>query len=305
MNNRPTIREEHLPMRDGIRLRCRSWLSGHLRCAVILIHGAGEHIDKYRHLGPPLIRENIGLISFDLRGFGKSEGRRGHVSRFDKYLEDVDHVVRFFKQTLRGVRFFLVGHSLGGLIAARYAQTRPDGIDGIVLSAPALGLRIPIPHPVHRMIRLLGRMVPEFEVNPYQLITRARQFPLLRRIVDCQTGDPEEDPLTPSRYSFGWVKELIIHSKEAMHLAERVTVPTLCLCGEKDAVIHPDTVRTFLNRTAAVNKEWLLFPEADHCLLHPESPAAVINALIGWLKRNSLPGETRNAAIKSLSDRVP
>jgi len=290
VNNRCTIREELLPMRDGIRLRCCSWLPGRLRCAVVLIHGAGEHIDRYRHLGPLFVRESIGLISFDLRGFGKSEGRRGHVTRFDEYLEDVDQVVRFFKQTLDGVRFFLVGHSLGGLIVTRYAQTRPDGVDGIVLSAPALGLRVPIPHPAHRIIRLLGQMVPGFGINPYRLIARARQIPLLKRVVTYKVNNKLEDPLVPSRYSFGWVKELFAHTEEAMRHAERVTVPTLCLCGEKDPVIHPDTVRTFYDRMAAANKEWVLFPEAEHRLLHPESPAAAIDALIGWLKRNSAPG---------------
>ncbi|OYD09118.1 alpha/beta fold hydrolase [Paludifilum halophilum] len=277
------IYEDMIRTRDGIRLRYRTWIPDNPISVVVLVHGAGEHLEIYEHLGNRCSRDGIAFVAFDLRGFGRSEGKCGHVTCFHEYLKDVDQLVRLFKQKLGNLRFYLIGHSLGGLIVTRYVQSRLGDVDGVVLSAPALGLRFRIPHTANRVIRFFSRRVPMFSVNPYRWLKRVYRIPRIKSMVSDYLERKLNDPAPPA-YSVRWVQELLANIHEAMKHAERVAVPTLCICGRKDPLIHPDTIRSFFDRLTAKEKKWILLPGEGHCLLHSERPTQVIDTLVEWIK---------------------
>lgn len=190
--------EDRLCTWDGVHLRYRTWLPHESRGVAVLVHGAGEHLGLYEHLGERFIRDGFGLVLYDLRGFGCSEGRCGHITHFHEYLNDLDQLVHVFRKKLGNRRIYLIGHSLGGLIVARYVQHRPDHVDGIVLSAPALGLRIHVPISVKRLISIISRVAPSFSVNPYGLIKKAQRIPRLKSFVTYNVQTKLVDPLIPS-----------------------------------------------------------------------------------------------------------
>lgn len=279
------IFEDQLCTWDGIHLRYRTWLPKDLRSVAVLVHGAGEHLGLYEHLGKRFAQNGFGFIAYDLRGFGCSEGKCGHVTHFYEYLNDLDQLMHFFRQKIGNSRFYLIGHSLGGLIVARYVQHRPEYVNGIVLSAPAFGLRIHIPFSVKRLISIISRVAPSFSVNPYRLMEKTQRIPRLKSIVTYNFQKKLEDPLTTIKYSFRWIQELFVQTREVMQYVANVTVPTLCICGKNDALIHTDTVRLFFDELAVQNKEWLLLPDFGHCLLHSVQSTSAIDALIDWLNR--------------------
>lgn len=109
--------------------------------AMLLVHGLGEHSGRYEEVGELLTQAGLVVRAFDLPGFGRSSGRRAYVDDFDEYLEAVEQELTALSAS--GLPTVVLGHSLGGLIAYRYALSTRTQADLLVLSAPALGANTP------------------------------------------------------------------------------------------------------------------------------------------------------------------
>ena len=114
------------------------WPLEDARRAVVIAHGYGEHIGRYEHVAQDLAAHGAAVYGLDHHGHGESEGERALVEDFDVYLDDLEQVVRRARAEHPDVPLVLLGHSLGGLIATRYAQAR-GGLDALVISAPVIG----------------------------------------------------------------------------------------------------------------------------------------------------------------------
>ena len=144
---------------DGCGLLLRSWepVGGDPRAVILIVHGLGEHSGRYEHVGGHLARQGFLAKALDLRGFGASEGPRAYAAGFDVYLDDLaPHVA---EATGRAIPVIMLGHSMGGLVALRYAQER-SGLDLLVLSSPVMEAAIPR---IKRIAaRVLRRIAPRF-----------------------------------------------------------------------------------------------------------------------------------------------
>src|SRR4030067_3356290 len=123
--------EKQIHTHDGLRLYCQSWIpDAQKRGTVLLLHGLGEHSSRYTHLGGVLAERGFTLESFDLRGHGKSEGKRGDTPSFEAYLKDIDKFLLSIPDLLSKPHF-LYGHSLGAILAISYVLSRnytPNGV---------------------------------------------------------------------------------------------------------------------------------------------------------------------------------
>ncbi|MBD0381036.1 alpha/beta fold hydrolase [Paenibacillus sedimenti] len=105
-----------------ILLYFRAWIPEHPRGVLIFIHGAAEHSGLYGHIGTESMNRQIACMAPDLRGFGQSAGQKGHIHRFQDYLDDLDQLVIQIQKQYPQLSIFLFGHSLGALIVIRYVQ---------------------------------------------------------------------------------------------------------------------------------------------------------------------------------------
>lgn len=130
--------------RDDLRghagaLHTRTWPLDDPHHVVVIAHGYGEHIGRYEHVAAALGEAGAAVYGLDHAGHGRSEGERVLLPDFDAVVEDLHLLVGTARDAHPGLPVVLLGHSMGGLIATRYAERHPDGLAGLALSAPLIG----------------------------------------------------------------------------------------------------------------------------------------------------------------------
>jgi alpha-beta hydrolase superfamily lysophospholipase len=135
----PHAREWTLDGHGG-RLVARTWSGGAAPSHVVLLaHGYGEHVGRYEHVAAALVANGAVVYAVDHVGHGKSEGERVLIADFERVVDDLHEVDRRARAEHPGLPVVLLGHSMGGLIAARYAQRYGDSLAALVLSGPLVG----------------------------------------------------------------------------------------------------------------------------------------------------------------------
>jgi acylglycerol lipase len=148
--------------RDGLSLAVRHWPAvGAARASVQIVHGLGEHGGRYERTAGILAGHGFECWAADLRGFGASEGDRAYVDRIEVWLDDLADQLALLKGLSRPV--ILLGHSMGGLVCCRYAESDRPQPDLLVLSAPALGDSLP--GWKRDLAPILGRFAPRLKIK--------------------------------------------------------------------------------------------------------------------------------------------
>lgn len=131
--------EKELASSAGLRIHSRAWIpEGPPAAVVAVVHGMAEHSGRYRELAQTLAGAGYEVRALDLRGHGRSEGRRLRISSFDEYLDDLSSLLGESRRP--GLPLFLLGHSMGGLVALSLAVRESEGIDFLVLSGALTAL---------------------------------------------------------------------------------------------------------------------------------------------------------------------
>lgn len=152
-----------LTMADGTALFVSDYLvpTADCRGGVAVMHGIGEHSGRYRHVARFLTEAGRSVRTYDHRGHGQSQGRRGDVRRQDDILQDAKVVIDYFATCCGGAPF-LLGHSMGGLFAAHFALARLSPLRGLVLSSPALA--VPMTTVQKALLKVMAPVAPHVGV---------------------------------------------------------------------------------------------------------------------------------------------
>ncbi len=247
----------------------RRWAADEPRAALLLVHGIAEHSGRYEHVGDAFAAAGIDTLSFDLRGHGESGGRRGHVDSFDDFLDDVGELL-VERQEL-GVPVVLMGHSLGGLIAATavaQGRTKPDLL---ILSAPALNAQVPGWQKV--VAATMSRVVPTLSIK--------NDFDGSRLSRDPAVGDAyRDDPLRTRVASARLGSAVFTTMASTSASVDAITVPTYVVHGSDDPLVPVTATEPF---EALPNATRVVYDGLRHeCLNEPER-AEVIAGIIAWL----------------------
>lgn len=109
------------------------------RRLVIIVHGYAEYGARYAHVAAVLVERGAAVYAEDHLGHGRSDGERALITDFDDVVDDLERLLGIARSEYPGLPVVLVGHSMGGLLAARLAQRRPDQVAGIVFLGAVIG----------------------------------------------------------------------------------------------------------------------------------------------------------------------
>ena len=262
---------------DGLRLHLQAWLPDAEPTTVLaVVHGYGEHGGRYGYLGDDMAARGHAVYVFDLRGHGHSAGRRGHILRFADYLADTRVYLDAVVEAHPGAPLYLLGHSLGGLIAAAYAETQPAGLGGLILSSPFLRLGTPPPASKVYGAKVLSLVAPAFNIgNTLQAADLSHE----QDVVEAYVTDPLVHHVATSR----WAAEVLAAQGAVRAGAPRISLPLLLLFSDADAVTDPQASRDLFAAAGSVDKTERCYAGYCHELFNETGRAAVFADLAAWL----------------------
>ena len=159
-------REFNFPTRDGVRLFGQSWApETPPRAGIVLLHGFGDYSGRYEYAARFFNRAGVSVCSFDQRGHGRSPGRRAYIGRFETWMDDLSCFLAEEADELGAIPWFFFGHSMGGMLLARYLETNPTTALGAIFSSPFVGLNGDVPAFLTALAPFLSRWLPWLPVG--------------------------------------------------------------------------------------------------------------------------------------------
>jgi alpha-beta hydrolase superfamily lysophospholipase len=260
----------------GVPIAHREWIpDGDARGSVVIVHGINEHGGRYAHVAQRLVRDAWLVAAIDHRGHGLSGGRRAAVERFDDWVADLDTYVR--RVLLDAPQpLFMLGHSLGGLIAIVYALHHQDNLSGLVLSSPSVIPRSGVSSATLRTGRLLSRV--------------AANLPVVALRLDAVSRDPDvvkayrDDPLV----HLGKVRartgaEILDAITEVQRDIGRLKLPLLSVQGTVDLLVDPGSARWVDEHAGSADHTLRIYDGLYHEVFNEPERDAVLDDVARWL----------------------
>ena len=273
--------DKQIETRDGWVLRGREWPHEPARGTIVLVHGLGEHVGRYAHVAAFLNARGWRVVGYDHRGHGRSDGARGRLADVDDLLVDLARVLDTVRAEHPGGPLVLLGHSLGGLVAARFVAgalapaaswSRP--VDALVLSSPVLATEM---SPLQKaMLAVLGPLTPNHAVANGLKPEWISRDPAV-------VAAYKADPLVHDRIAPRLARFVVDGGPFVQHVAPRWTVPTLLLYAGADRCVPPAGSAAF---AAAAPKELVtarVYPALFHEIMNEPEQAEVLSVLGEWL----------------------
>jgi len=242
----------NIPYRKGQSFFACRWLpSGEPKGVIVLIHGLSDHAGRYHHVGSFFAASGYVMILFDLRGHGRSFGKRGHFPSYDRIMDDISLFLAEARRRHPTLPLVLYGHSMGGNLVLNYLIRNKPPVAGAVVTSP--WLRLNLKPPLYKAI--LATLV-------------NKGFPSMTRpdgIIPSFLSHDEEvgrkymaDPLVHHRISVRTYLEISHAGEDAIKHADKVTYPLLLMHGTDDPLTSFAASREFSEKVIAEHtfKAW-------------------------------------------------
>lgn len=263
---------------DGLSLFGQSWQpEDRPRAVVCLVHGIGEHSGRYVHVADSLIQSGYALISFDLRGHGKSEGPRGHIPSYEAIMQDISSLLEVSNKKFPQSPFFLYGHSLGGNLVLNYVLRRQSHLKGVIATAPWLRLAFEPPAFKIALGKITNYIWPSFSQKS-GLDTKA-----LSRDLEV-VHSYENDPLVHNRISARMFISAYQAGQWALEHASEFSLPLLLMHGGDDNLISVKASHEFANMQTK-NCTLKIWDGLYHEIHNEPEKEEVFKFLIDWLDK--------------------
>lgn len=244
--------------RDGVRFYTRRHVPTSPRGLLVVVHGLGEHSGRYDHFIDYFGSRGFAISMYDQRGHGRTDGKHGHVDKFEQWTDDVHtHIVDSKKMVPTNAPCIVVGHSLGGLIVLNYITTYDDGIRAAIVSSPAITPTVKVPALVRWLGERAANFIPRFTIAAsIDASYLSRDTAVVRQY--------RNDPLVVKRITLKAGKEILQGAATSSNLAYNVKCPLLMIQGRGDKICSADATESFFNNVLHPNKKLMIYEGDFH-----------------------------------------
>lgn len=275
MANEP--QERFFEASDGVKLFLRFWPVAQPKGLLAIVHGFAEHCGRYQWLAEQLNQTGWSAAAFDCRGHGQSGGRRAHIDSFEEYLNDLRFFLKELGQAHGGTPTILLGHSLGGLVAARLAELGDEEFSSLILSSPFLGLAIQVPKLKAWAGKLLSRIFPTIAIKTGLDPTWISHD---REVVERYKTDPLVSHVATTR----WFTEVLAAQARTLTEVGQLRRPLLLLQAGDDRIASADCSRKFFEAIPVQDKTLRVYDGYYHEVLNEVGRERVFHDLETWME---------------------
>jgi acylglycerol lipase len=270
------LTEEKIGSNGGPGIFVRSWrpTGRDPRAIVVICHGVNSHGGQYRWSAEQLVTNGYAVYALDLRGRGKSEGKRFYIDHVSEYVNDVDSVVQLAKTRHPRLPLFLLGHSAGGVVSCTYALEHQDQLAGLICESFAF--QVPAPAFALAFIKGVSRIAPRLPA----LKLKNEDFSRDPKAVEALNADP----LTRNEAQPAKTVAALVRADERLRKEfPNIKLPVFILHGTADKATVPGGSQFFYETAGSRDKTLKLYDGHFHDLLNDVGKEAVMADIKGWI----------------------
>lgn len=268
----------NIKLRNGLVLKGMIRMPGSdPKAVIVLVHGLGEHIQRYEYWAGLFNQERIVFTGVDLPGHGRSDGRRGHIRSYKLLDEMISIMLDSCRKTFPRVPVYIYGHSLGGGIVLNYLLKKHPRIKGAIITSPWLRLTFEPPKARLLLASVMKYILPGL-VQPSGL--NAKHISHDPEVVEKYINDP----LVHDKISVSLFGDAISAANYSLNNASELKIPALLLHGSDDQITSPDASREFSQKS--VKTELKIWEGGYHELHNEPFKAEVFQCIINWIRSN-------------------
>jgi len=262
----------------GAKISYQYWLpDGDPRAVILIAHGLAEHSGRYTNVVDHFVPHGYAIYSLDHLGHGRSEGTRVYVKRFSDFTNVLGEYLEMIEKWQPGKPIFLLGHSMGALIAAVFLLDHQSAFTGAILSGPSVVVPKNISRLTIFMARILSALAPKLGVMSLDAEAISRDREVVRAYID--------DPLvyngkTTARLAY----ELLKAMQRVTEEASRITLPMMILQGGADRLVDPNGARILHDTVGSSDKTLKVYDGLYHEVYNEPERDLVLNDVETWLE---------------------
>lgn len=274
-------KEFELTANDDTRLFVRDWplpVERIMPPGVVIMHGLGEHCGRYAHVARFFNAMGFAVRTYDHRGHGKSSGPRGDVPDDEAMLRDARLVINDFTKQLHAPPI-LFGHSMGGLFAARFATAALAPLRALILSSPALAIRMSGFQSA--LLKMASILIPGVGISNG---LKTRYLSHDGEVIQAY----ENDALVHGKVSARLLNSMLQAMTYAHDHAPQLTIPVLLLVAEDDHLVDPIGSKRFSARLLPAISSAIYYDDFYHEIFNELDATRVFDDLRTWLEQQHL-----------------
>jgi alpha-beta hydrolase superfamily lysophospholipase len=245
---------------------------------MLMVHGLGGHSNNWEFVANFLVRHGVACYSIELKGFGATEGVRGHIDSMDTYIKDVRRLCNIVKRDNRRVPVFIAGESMGGLIGFLTVIKKPDLFRGLVCISPGF------------KSRLKFSLMEYFRMITARFYNAKKQFRMPFTNQMC-SRDPEclkimdNDKLEHRWATPKMLQSILLGQLSSRLFKHKVRTDTLFLLAGADTFVCSEASRQIFRGIRFEHKHIIEYPEMRHSLTMELGREKVFADLLAWINK--------------------
>ena len=260
---------------DGIKLFVRDYVIPNSNTVILLIHGLGEHSGRYLKLIQDFNDKDISVFTIDLRGHGKSEGKRGHSPSYKQLMNDIQYFINYVTDKISNQKYFLYGHSFGGNLVINYSLHKNKKIHGVIATSPCIKPAV-MPSRMKLFIgKVFQKFIPSFRLsNGIKISGISKNSQVVKDYIN--------DPLTHNKISIQLSLDLISSGIFALENSKYITIPMLVFHGANDKLTSYRATKQLVENSGS-NIKFIGFDDAYHEIHNELEKVEMLRNIFIWM----------------------